>query len=365
MSERRGVAFVLGTRPEIIKLSPLLKECERRGVEYTFVHTGQHYDEELDEVFFEQLELPRPEYNLSVGSASHGRQTGEMLCRLEPVLEVESPAIVLVQGDTNSVLAGAITTSKLDSDLGHVEAGLRSYQEDMAEEINRRVADHVSDQLYAPTSHAVDTLRGEGIPEDRIYNTGNTVVDAVHRNLNIATDRSTIMSDLGLSDGAFAVLTAHRAENVDDAEAFRRLLTGVDRFATETGLRVIYPIHPHPTAKLSEFDLSVPDSIRVIEPVDYLDFLVLQDRAAVVFTDSGGVQEECCILGVSCVTLRDSTERPETVDVGANVLAGTDPERIRGSGLQMRDSDGDWPNPFGDGTSAERILDIIDDEYRV
>lgn len=362
MSLDRIVLFVLGTRPEIIKMSPLLRECERRDIPHTIVHTGQHYDQSMDRVFFQQLGIPRPDYNLSIGSHSHGRQTGEMLIALEPVVDSESPAIVLVQGDTNSTLAGALTTSKMRADLGHVEAGLRSYQAGMPEEINRRVTDHVSDLLFAPTDRAVETLHGEGIDGSRVFQTGNTIVDAVQTNMDIAIERSDVLDELGLDPEEYAVLTAHRAENVDDRSNFSSLLEGVDRFSKRTGLQVVYPIHPHPASMVERFDLSVPDGITVVEPLDYLDFLLLQARAALVFTDSGGVQEECCILGVPCVTLRERTERPETLEVGANALVGTDPEAIRETGIRMLDVETGWSNPFGDGTSAQRILSIVERE---
>jgi UDP-N-acetylglucosamine 2-epimerase (non-hydrolysing) len=363
MAEGSDVVFVLGTRPEIIKLAPVIRACERRSISFAIVHTGQHYDDELDAVFFDQLDLPAPDYNLGVGSDSHATQTGAMLQGLDPILDEEKPNIVLVQGDTNSVLAGAIAASKRETDVGHVEAGLRSYNEHMPEEVNRRVADHVADLLFAPTETAVDILAGEDVDSDKIHLTGNTVVDAVQSNTAIARAESTVHDDLRIEPGNYAVLTAHRAETVDDEERFRGLLKGVDTFATETGLPVIYPIHPNPAARLDAMDFPVPESIRLVDPLDYLDFLRLQEDARIVFTDSGGVQEEACILGVPCVTLRDETERPETVEVGANVLAGTDPDRIE---MVARDIDGtepDWENPFGDGTSAEQIVDIIEREY--
>lgn len=358
-----SICFILGTRPEIVKLSPLIHECGRRGLDTVLIHTGQHYDDNLDGVFFEQLDLAAPDYTLSVGSNSHGHQTGEMLIGLEPILEREQPDVVLVQGDTNSVLAGALTASKLQPAIGHVEAGLRSYQEDMPEETNRRIADHVADELFAPTSHAAETLEGEGLPPDRIHTTGNTVVDAVERNIDVAAEHSTVLSELNLEGKRYAVLTAHRAENVDTEASLQRILDGISTFATETGMDVVYPIHPRTETRIEAFGLAIPEKVTVVEPLDYIDFLRLQDRAAVVFTDSGGVQEEACILGVPCVTLREQTERPETVDVGANVLAGTSPSAILDHGLKMLDSERKWSNPFGDGRSAKRIIDVLEAKY--
>lgn len=358
MTEPR-LAIILGTRPEIIKLSPIVRLCERRGVPYTLIHTGQHYSDELDTIFFERLGLPEPDYHLGVGSGSHGEQTGEMLAGIEEVLMTEDIDVVLVQGDTNSVLAGGIATSKLDATLGHVEAGLRSFDREMPEEINRIVTDHVGDYLFAPTEESASLLREEGIDEDRIYVTGNTIVDAVMANRELAAEKSTILEEYGLSDGGFILMTAHRAENVDDRDRLVNILTGVDRVARELDCPVIYPIHPRTCDRVAEFDINVPERIQLVEPLDFLDFLRLEDTASLVVTDSGGVQEETCILQTPCVTVRNSTERPETVSVGANVIAGTDPEDITASAQAQLNKPVDWDTPFGDGDAAERILDVI------
>lgn len=353
------LVFVFGTRPEIIKISPVIRACNQRDVPFSLLHTGQHYSDELDSVFFDQLNLPAPDYNLEVGSASHGKQTGEMIAAIEPVLERERPETVLVQGDTNSVLAGTIAASKMEGiAVAHIEAGLRSFDRNMPEEINRRVADHASDHLFPPTETAKDQLRSEGIPEERLTVTGNTIVDAVTQNVEIAHERSTVRSALDI-DGEFALLTAHRAENVDDKQRFQSLLNGVAAAARDRSLSVIYPIHPRARKRVSEFDLDIPTKIQLIDPQEFLDFLVLEDHATIVFTDSGGVQEESCILKTPCVTLRDSTERPETVDVGANRVVGVKPEDIAAGATHMLDIELGWNNPFGDGTAAEQILDTL------
>jgi UDP-N-acetylglucosamine 2-epimerase (non-hydrolysing) len=310
------------------------------------------------------LDLPEPDYNLDVGSKNHGEQTGEMLAGIEEILIAENIDIVLVQGDTNSVLAGAIATSKLDAELGHIEAGLRSFDREMPEEINRVVADHVADHCFAPTDEAGDLLRNEGIPEERIHVTGNTIVDAVFENRELATQRSEVLENLGLIGGGFVLMTAHRAENVDDPQRLANLFAGVDRVANTFDVPVVYPIHPRARERVDEFDLDVPDSVRLIEPLDFLDFLRLEDQAMVILTDSGGVQEEACILGTPCVTMRDSTERPETVEVGANVVAGTEPTAILEATEAMLKVDGKWSNPFGDGTAAEQILDVLEAKSR-
>lgn len=358
-SPSQSFAFILGTRPEIIKLAPVIHECQEAEQPFVLIHTGQHYSDSLDSVFFEQLELPKPDYHLGVGSASQGKQTGEMIIAIEEVLIKEEPDVVFVQGDTNSVLAGAIATSKLDIELAHVEAGLRSFDREMPEETNRVVTDHVSDYLLAPTEQSRQYLLDEGCSEDRITVTGNTVVDALYRNREIAREKSNVLSELGIKNSNFFLMTAHRAENVDNENRFRNALSGVDTVAREYDSDVIYPIHPRAESQLEEFDIAVPERIHLTKPQEYLDFLQLESNADLILTDSGGVQEEACVLGVPCVTLRNNTERPETVEVGANRLSGTDPEAIRDAAEQMYLKSSDWENPFGDGHSAERILKVI------
>lgn len=354
------VAIVLGTRPEIIKFSPIIRECERRGLSFTLIHTGQHYSESLDTVFFDQLDLPTPGHHLGVGSGTHGEQTAEMLAGIEELVIEESPSVVLVQGDTNSTLAGAIATSKLDAELGHVEAGLRSFDERMPEETNRVLTDHAADYLFAPTETAVSHLREEGIDDSKIFETGNTIVDAVEQNGELAAERSSILSDLHVVSDEYVLLTAHRAENVDDATTFSNILEGTARIGDRLDSPIVYPIHPRARERIEEFGISVPDEIELIEPLDFLDFLHLEANARVIVTDSGGVQEESCILGTPCVTVRDSTERPETVQVGANQVVGTDSNAILEAGMQMQSKSGDWETPFGDGHAADRILDAVE-----
>lgn len=358
----KSICIILGTRPEIIKLAPVIRKCEQRPIDYSLVHTGQHYSEELDSVFFDQLNLPTPDYNLEVGSQSHGQQTAEMIGGIEDILVEEMPDVVLVQGDTNSVLAGAIATSKLDIELGHVEAGLRSFDREMPEETNRVLTDHTADYLFAPTTDAAGLLRDEGLPEERIFVTGNTVVDAVYEHSDLAAHQSDVLAETGLESTSYALVTAHRAENVDDPGRFSQLLKGIDRVVQANDFEAIYPVHPRAEKQIEEFDIQVPESVSLISPQDYLDFLRLEQSASIILTDSGGVQEEACILGVPCVTLRENTERPETLDVGANRLAGVDPDAIVTAASEMLESDPTWNNPFGDGTAAEDILDISSGE---
>lgn len=358
MTDGTTVTIVLGTRPEIIKLAPVIDACEEREIAYSVVHTGQHYSEELDTVFFDQLELPAPDHNLGVGSGSQSEQTGAMIREIETVLLDEQPELVLVQGDTNSVLAGAIAASKLDCEVGHVEAGLRSFDRTMPEEVNRVLADHAADYCFAPTEQAAGYLHEEGIDDDAIHVTGNTIVDAVMGYRDLAAAKSDVLDELDLDAGGFCLLTAHRAENVDDRERFSSLLDGVARFARDADLDVVYPVHPRANERLAAFELAMPDEITPIDAQDFLDFLRLESTATLVLTDSGGVQEETCILGTPCVTLRDNTERPETVDVGANRIVGVDADGVVAGAHEALSQQNGWENPFGDGHSADRILDI-------
>jgi len=352
------VAVVLGTRPEIIKFSPIIREFERLGLDYFILHTGQHYSYNMDRVFFEQLELPEAKYNLDVGSGSHAEQTGKMLMGIERVLLREQPSIVLVEGDTNTVLAGALVAVKLGIKVGHVEAGLRSYDRQMPEEVNRVLADHCSDLLFAPTEKARQTLLGEGIANEKIFVTGNTIVDAVHQNLEIAKRKVSVLDELGVRVGGYFLITVHRQENVDNEKRFIGILEGLELVNKEFDLPVIYPIHPRARKQLKAFGIAV-NGVIVVDPLDYLSFLMLESNARLVLTDSGGVQEETCILGVPCVTLRYNTERPETLEVGSNVLAGTEPGEIVKKVDFMLNKECSWPNPFGDGKAGQRIVEIL------
>ena len=352
------ICLVLGTRPEVIKLSPLIRECGRLEIPYYLLHTGQHYSYEMDRVFFEDLELPAPQFNLDTGSGLHGEQTGKILAGAERVFMEHRPGAVLVQGDTNTVLAGALAAAKLHVPVGHVEAGLRSFDRRMPEEINRIVADHVSDLLFAPTETAAGYLRSEGIPGEKIFVTGNTVVDAVFQNLEIARKKTGVMERMGAKEGDFILVTAHRAENVDDRGRLAGILEGIGAVGDETGMQVIFPVHPRTAKMIGEFGLDTP-GIRIVPPLGYLEFLLLESKAALILTDSGGIQEEACVLGVPCVTLRENTERPETLQVGSNVLAGTNPTTIRESSREMRSRERGLENPYGDGHAGERIIGIL------
>ncbi|HRR66696.1 MAG TPA: UDP-N-acetylglucosamine 2-epimerase (non-hydrolyzing) [Methanomassiliicoccales archaeon] len=354
-------SIVLGTRPEMVKMSPVVRELQRRGEEFDLVHTGQHYSFEMDRVFFRDLDLPQPAVNLEVGSGTHGAQTGRMLIGLERTFQACRPDIVLVQGDTNTVLAGALAAAKMGIAVGHVEAGLRSFDRSMPEEVNRVLADHASDLLFAPTEVSARNLRVEGLPPERIFVTGNTIVDAVRQNLRLAMDRENALRALGLSKGRYALATLHRQENVDSPERLASIVHGLEATALRTGLDIIWPMHPRARKGLEAFGIGLPRGIRGVPPLGFLEFLRLESEAALVLTDSGGVQEECCIMGVPCVTLRDSTERPETVDVGANVVVGTEAARIVEGAMVMLARKGGGSCPLGEEGVAQRIIDICRD----
>jgi len=377
------IAIILGTRPEIIKMSPIIRACQATETDFFILHTGQHYSYEMDRAFFDELELPAPTYNLDTGSGRHGEQTGKILAGIEEVLLKEEPDVVLVQGDTNTVLAGALAAAKLHIKTGHVEAGLRSFDRTMPEEINRVLTDHISDYLFAPTTGAREHLRSEGIPEEKIIVTGNTVVDAVIQNRKLAERHCNVLTDMELTDKGYFLVTAHRAENVDSRERLARIFAGLTAVSQEHGLPVIFPMHPRTRKMMESFSimpelLTDPDTpekqinqadarrdhhpiITLCQPVGYLAFLKLQAHAACVLTDSGGLQEESCILGTPCVTLRENTERPETVEVGANMLVGTSPEQIQEAvRTMMARPRGEWENPFGDGTAGDRIVGLCE-----
>ncbi len=348
------VVTVVGARPQFVKAATLSRELRRAHTE-VLVHTGQHYDPALSDIFFKQLDLPKPAHHLGVGSASHGRQTGQMLERLEPVLEQEAPDWVVIFGDANSTLAGALCAAKLHLPLAHVEAGLRSFDRSMPEEINRIVADHVSDLLFAPTQNALDLLAREGLAE-KARLTGDIMYDSLLQQLPLA-ETSDIIERLALSPGGYALATVHRAANTDDLDALGRILDALALLDEP----VVFPIHPRARLALASSDLETSSNIRVIEPVGYLEMLALQRSARIVLTDSGGLQKEAYLLGVPCVTLREETEWPETLAGGWNVLAGSDPKRIVEAARRSKPG-GEPPLVFGDGHSAERMVRLLGDD---
>ena len=338
-------------------MSPIIRECEALNLDFFILHTGQHYSYNMDKVFFEQLKLPSAKYNLDIGPGSHAEQTGNMLIGIEKILQEEEPDVVLVEGDTNTVLAGAIASVKLGIPVGHVEAGLRSYDRNMPEEINRILADHSSTYLFSPTEKSKEILLQEGVDREKIFLTGNTIVDAVFQNLQLSKNKFSILNELNLKRKKYFLVTIHRQENVDNKTRFSKIIDGLDKLK-ELGFEIIYPIHPRAKKQLELFGLK-NKFVKLIEPLDYLSFLQIENNARLILTDSGGVQEEACILGVPCVTLRDNTERPETLDVGANILAGMKPNEIFEKSNLMLHNHNRWNNPFGDGTAGKQIVQLI------
>ncbi len=354
-----ALAIILGTRPEIIKLSPVIRECESKEIPFFILHTGQHYSYSMDKKFFEDLDLKKPKYNLEIGSGSHGQQTGNMVIAIERILVRERPTKVIVQGDTNTVLSGALAASKLNIEIAHVEAGLRSFDRSMPEEINRVLTDHISSFLFVPTEGARRNLLNEGLSNNRIYLTGNTIVDALYQNLDIAKIKSTILSDLNLKARNYILVTVHRQENVDNSGKLKAILDSLNTIAQKFDQMVLFPMHPRTRKMTSYFDLNISNKVEIMEPLGFLDFLQLEANANLMLTDSGGIQEESCILGVPCVTLRENTERPETLEAGSNILSGSITERIVDCCMAMMGKSG-WRNPFGDGNAAKAIINAIE-----
>ena len=347
------VVTIVGARPQFIKAAPFSRALRQRHDEI-LVHTGQHYDPQMSDVFFEELALPRPDHHLGVGSGAHGAQTGQMLARIEEVLQREKPDRVVVYGDTNSTLAGALAGAKLHIPVAHVEAGLRSFNRAMPEEVNRVVVDHVSAYLFAPTQTAVDHLAREGVTRG-VTLTGDIMCDALLANAAAARERSDVLRRLALEPGGYVLATVHRASNTDDPALLAEIVDALMLLHEP----VILPLHPRTRAALMGTDIEVEPPVRIIEPVGYLDMLALQAAARVVLTDSGGVQKEAYLLGTPCVTLRDETEWVETLAGGWNVLAGADAERILAAARRPRPQ-GAPPPVFGDGHAAERMVAALE-----
>lgn len=368
------IATILGTRPEIIKMAPIIDEISKRGIDQIVLHTGQHYDKEMSDNFFRDLEIPTPDYNIHVGSGTHGKQTGLMMKGIEEVLLEEKPDIVLVQGDTNAVLAGALVASKLHIAVGHVEAGLRSFDMTMPEEVNRRAADVTSTMYFIPTEESAINLLAEGFSHKDLLITGNTVVDACFRHLEIAKKRGfeeESLADLDIENMEnILTLTMHRAENVDVRE---RVVNIIGALKELSDMNIIFPIHPRTKNTLENFglfeELNSLDHVHIIKPLGYLDFLLLTSKSTLILTDSGGLQEEAITLDVPALTLRYNTERPETVTAGGNILVGSDKDAILENARRIL-SDNEFadkmrnaPNPYGQGDSAKLTVDAIEDYY--
>lgn len=363
MSRPLKIINIVGARPNLPKIAPLIREMQRHPeIDPILVHTGQHYDEALSDIFFRQMGIPAPHVNLEVGSGSHAAQTAEVLKRVEPVLLERRPDLVLVVGDVNSTIAVSLAAVKLGIPVAHVEAGLRSFDRSMPEEINRILTDALAEYLFVTEEDAIEHLLKEGRPRESIYLVGNVMIDSLRHFLPIA-QKSSIGDDLALKKGTdwrrFGVLTLHRPSNVDSTEKLAELLRAIDSIAAE--VPVIFPVHPRTQQRLLQAGIKTHPQLKLIPPIGYLDFLCLLSKAALVLTDSGGIQEETTALGVPCLTLRENTERPITISEGTNLLIGTDPAKIIAAAQSIiagKGKPGRIP-PYWDGHAAERIVQVL------
>jgi UDP-N-acetylglucosamine 2-epimerase (non-hydrolysing) len=348
------ILHIVGARPNFMKAAPVLHALRKRPrMRQTLVHTGQHYDKNLSDVFFSQLEIPVPDVNLGVGSGTHARQTAEIMSAFEPVLVERTPDMVLVYGDVNSTLAAALVCSKLLIPVAHVEAGLRSFDRTMPEEVNRIVTDQLADVLFTPSEDGDENLLREGVAPEKIYRVGNVMIDSLVRLLPAAIQ----CPKNGLPD-RFALVTLHRPSNVDDGETLKSILDSL--LTVNEQLDVVFPVHPRTRTRIAQFGISV-DKLHLLEPMPYIEFLGLQRRATVVITDSGGIQEETTYLQVPCLTVRSNTERPITVTMGTNTLVGQDSRKLASelsNILRGRAKRGNVP-PLWDGQAGDRIADVL------
>jgi len=359
------VINVVGARPNFMKVAPIVAAMKKRPADFLplVLHTGQHYDASMSDAFFTDLDLPQPDVYLGIGSGSHAVQTAAIMERFEPVVLKEQPDWVLVVGDVNSTIACALVCVKLGIKVAHVEAGLRSRDRTMPEEINRLLTDQIADLLFTPSTDADQNLLGEGIPPERISFVGNIMIDSLFTNLERAR-KSNIKSEMRLKEREYAVLTLHRPSNVDERETFERILSALETIAAQ--LPIVFPVHPRTRKTITQFGLeeriASATNLRLIEPLGYLDFLNLYSTARLVLTDSGGIQEETTALGIPCLTLRENTERPITVEMGTNVVVGTDTRKIVSEAAAILNGAGPKQTrqlPLWDGHTADRILDVL------
>ena len=346
------IITIVGARPQFIKAAAVSNIIREENKEI-LIHTGQHYDNNMSDIFFEELGIPYPDYNLQVGSGNHGEQTGKMLIELEKIYQEERPDLVLVYGDTNSTLAGALCASKLLIPVAHVEAGLRSFNMSMPEEQNRILTDHISKYLFAPTDTAVANLKNEGIINN-VHNVGDVMYDATLHFKNKALEKSKINEKLKLTPGEFILTTIHRAENTNDINR----LKGIIKALNESEEQIVLPLHPRTKKYIDEYELTIRDNIKIIEPVGYLDMLYLEMMSKKIVTDSGGVQKEAYFMGKPCITMRDETEWIETVNVGWNCIVGTDDSKILNAIISFNPA-GEQENIFGDGNASNKIVRTI------
>jgi len=346
------ILTVVGARPQFIKAAAV-SNIIRKEHEEILVHTGQHYDENMSKIFFEELKIPKPNYNLGIGSGGHGTQTGAMLIKLEELYIKEKPDMVLVYGDTNSTFAGAVCASKLLIPVAHIEAGLRSFNMNMPEEQNRILTDHISKYLFVPTTSAVKNLSAEGITRG-VYNVGDVMYDATLNFTKISKEKSKIMEELKISQEEFILATIHRAENTNDINRLRNIIEALN----ESGQKIILPLHPRTKKYMDDYGLVFKNNIKIIDPVGYLDMISLEMHCTKIVTDSGGVQKEAFFMNKPCITMRDETEWVETVENGWNIVVGTDKAKILDGIVNFKPNKAQQ-DIFGDGHAAEKILKII------
>lgn len=351
------IAIILGTRPEIIKLSPVIRKLSRAKIPFFIIHTNQHYSPNMDSLFFKELMIPQPKFNLRIREKTHGAMVGKMIEKIEDILLYTKPEIVVVQGDTNTTLAGSIAASKIPIKLAHVEAGLRSYDRSMPEEINRILTDHVSDLLFCPTQKQAKIVISEGIEKNKIKVTGNTIVDAVKQNLKLAENIKSYVKYKGLDYG---LITLHRPSNVDYKKTLQGIILTLEKVSNIINAPIYFPVHPRTQKQLNKFKIKAnKEKIKLLEPVGYLEMLMMEKYSKIILTDSGGIQEEACILKVPCVTLRYNTERPETLEVNSNILVGNKSQDIIDGVYKMLKRNRGWKSLFGDGKAAKRIVSYL------
>ncbi len=358
----KKILSVVGARPNFIKIAPLAKALKkyRKEVRHLLCHTGQHFDERMSEIFFDQLQMPKPDFNLGVGGGSHASQTARIMLELEKVIDEQKPDLVVVPGDVNSTLAAALVASKMGIPVAHVEAGLRSYDKTMPEEINRIVTDVVSDYLFVTEHSGMHNLRDEGMDDDKIFFVGNTMIDTLDANYE-AIEACPITKEMGLTPEKYIVATFHRPSNVDDAENLKALMDTLGRLADER--KLVFPVHPRTRKNIEAFGLKgrIPKGLILTEPLGYIEFLSLMRYAELVITDSGGIQEETTYMNVQCITVRKNTERPVTIDVGTNHLVGTSMEKVERTAMDIlggTTKPGRIPELW-DGKAARRIAEIL------
>ena len=357
----KPIILVVGARPNFMKIAPIYAELQSRGQELILLHTGQHYDDNMSKVFFDDLGMPKPDIYMGIGSGSHAYQTGTVMIEFEKICQEKDPSMVVVVGDVNSTVACTIVCAKMGIPCAHVEAGLRSFDRDMPEEINRILTDSVADLLLTPSPDGDEHLRAEGIAEERIIRVGNVMIDSLYNNLARA-ESSSIPDDLGLED-EYSILTLHRPSNVDDEGIFAGIIAALEVIGKE--IQIVFPMHPRTEKMAKQFSLyeriaSIP-RIKITGPVGYLDFVALMSKSKLVLTDSGGLQEETTALGIPCITLRENTERPITVTEGTNTIVGCDPELIKSTALDALTTGGKSGRipEMWDGKTAHRIADVL------